>query len=178
MARTPAEPSPGWREPIRLGSTFGDDLLLRAFVARQAIGALETQEAAYPRCETDATARLLCGKHRYTLHFAPGQLPPVDAFWSITLYRASDYFLVGNPIDRYSIGDRTAGLVQDADGGLTMTIAHTAPSDATAARQLAARARRPVLLVPARLPAAAGNGRRALPVAESATPRRLNPSGA
>ncbi len=126
------EPSPGWREPIRLGSTFGDDLLLRAYVSRQAIGALETREAAYPRCETDASGALLSGEHRYTIHFEPGQLPPVDAFWSITLYRASDYFLVGNPIDRYSIGDRTAGLVPDADGGLTLTIAQTAPSDATA----------------------------------------------
>ncbi|MCB2008869.1 MAG: DUF1214 domain-containing protein, partial [Rhodoferax sp.] len=94
------------------------------------IGALETREAAYPRCETDAAGELLSGAHRYTIRFAPGQLPPVDAFWSITLYRASDYFLVPNPIERYSIGDRTAGLVFDADGGLSITIAHHAPLDA------------------------------------------------
>ncbi len=122
---------PGWRPPIRIGRSFGDDLLLRAFVSRQAIGALETREAAYPRCETDAAGAMLSGSHRYTIHFAPGQMPPVDAFWSITLYRASDCFLVPNPIERYSVGDRTPGLVYDADGGLTITIAHTAPLDAT-----------------------------------------------
>lgn len=122
----------GWRQPIRIGAGFGDDLLLRAFVSRQAIGALETREAAYPRCETDADGELLSGVHRYTIHFAPGQLPPVDAFWSITLYNASDYFLVPNPIARFAIGDRTAGLVFDADGGLTITIAHAAPRDAIA----------------------------------------------
>ena len=120
----------GWRHPIRLGQSFGDDLLLRAFISRQSIGALETREAAYPRCETDAAGELLSGAHRYTIRFAPGQLPPVDAFWSITLYRASDYFLVPNPIERYSVGDRTAGLVFDADGGLSITIAHHAPLDA------------------------------------------------
>ncbi|MCZ4315746.1 DUF1254 domain-containing protein [Comamonadaceae bacterium G21597-S1] len=122
---------PGWRNPFRLGQNFGDDLLLRAFIARQSIGALETREAAYPRCETDVAGQLLSGRHRYTIRFAPGQTPPVDAFWSITLYRASDCFLVPNPIERYSIGDRTPGLVFDTDGGLTITIAHAAPLDAT-----------------------------------------------
>jgi hypothetical protein len=121
----------GWRQPIQLGQSFGDDLLLRAFVSRQSIGALETREAAYPRCDTDADGALLSGDKRYTLRFAPDQMPPVDAFWSITLYRARDYFLVPNPIERYSIGDRTQGLVRDADGGLTITIAHAAPLDTT-----------------------------------------------
>ncbi|MEO7940141.1 MAG: DUF1254 domain-containing protein, partial [Burkholderiaceae bacterium] len=120
---------PGWRKPIQLGSHFGDALLLRAFVSRQAIGALESAEAVYPRCETDAAGALLSGAQRYTIRFAPGQLPPVNAFWSITLYRSSDYFLVGNPIDRYAIGDRTAGLIRDADGGLTLPLAHAAPTD-------------------------------------------------
>ena len=120
----------GWRQPFQLGQHYGDDLLLRAFVSRQAIGALETREAAYPRCETDADGALLSGAHRYTIRFEPGRLPPVDAFWSITLYRASDCFLVDNPIGRYAIGDRTTGLVHDADGGLTLTISHTAPADA------------------------------------------------
>ncbi|MEY2953168.1 MAG: hypothetical protein RLZZ401_1255, partial [Pseudomonadota bacterium] len=63
---------------------------------------------------------------------APGQLPPVNAFWSITMYRASDYFLVANPIDRYAIGDRTLGLVKDADGGLTLTVQHVQPLDSVA----------------------------------------------
>ena len=122
-----AAPRAGWRHPLIIGRSFGTHLLMRAFVSRQAIGALETNEAAYPRCETDATGAPLHGAHRYTLRFAPGQLPPVDAFWSITLYRSSDYFLVANMIDRYAIGDRTPGLVHDADGGLTLTIQHQPP---------------------------------------------------
>jgi hypothetical protein len=126
-------PKAGWRDPIRLGESFGSQLLLRAFVARQAIGALETREAAYPRCETDADGALLHGGARYRIRFAPGQLPPVNAFWSITLYSASDYFLVPNPIDRFAIGDRTPGLVPDADGGLTLFLQHAAP-DTEAAR--------------------------------------------
>ncbi len=122
----------GWRNPIRLDGGFGHDLLLRAFVSRQAIGALETREAAYPRCETDGEGLPLHGSQCYTIRFAPGQLPPVDAFWSITLYSAQDYFLVPNAIDRYAIGDRTHGLVPDDDGGLTLTLQHAEPRNARA----------------------------------------------
>ena len=121
-----------WKLPDYLGDSFGTHLLRRAFVARQGIGQLTTDEAAYLRCEVDADGALLNGAHSYTLHFAPGELPPVDAFWSITLYRCSDYFLVANPIERYSMGDRTEGLVRDADGGLTLTLAAHAPLEAKA----------------------------------------------
>ncbi len=120
-----------WRRPMLLGESYGTDLLRRAFVSRQAIGALATVEAAYPRCESDASGQRLHGSHGYGMRFAPGQLPPVHAFWSITLYSASDYLLVANVIDRYAIGDRTPGLVRDADGGLRLTIQHAAPLDAS-----------------------------------------------
>jgi hypothetical protein len=123
---------PAWQRPVMLGESFGADLLRRAFISRQAIGMLATVEAAYPRCETDADGARLHGGQRYTMRFAPGQLPPVNAFWSITMYRASDYFLVANPIERYAVGDRTSGLVKDADGGLTLTIQNAPPLDSTA----------------------------------------------
>ena len=123
-----ASPAAGWsRSMMSLSGGFGHDTLLRAFVARQGIGALAPEEAIYPRCETDDQGRRLSGTHRYRLRFAPGQLPPVGAFWSITLYDARDYMLVDNPIDRYAIGDRTPGLLPDADGGLSLWIAHTPP---------------------------------------------------
>ncbi len=132
-ARTDGSATPSaWRPPMLLGESFGTDLLRRAFISRQGIGALATIEAAYPRCESDATGAPLHGGKNYHMRFAPGQLPPVDAFWSITLYSAKDYFLVANPIERYAIGDRTPGLVFDADGGLTLTIQHAPPLDATA----------------------------------------------
>ena len=120
----------GWRQPMALGQNFGDDLLLRAFISRQSIGALETLEAAYPRCDTDADGLPLSGEHVYAIRFGPDQLPPVDAFWSITLYASSDCFLVPNAIERYAIGDRTSALARDPDGGLTIIIAHAAPLDA------------------------------------------------
>lgn len=133
VAAEPGAARAGWsRSMMVIGDSFGHDILARAFVARQGIGALAPQEALYPRCETDAEGQPLHGGQRYTMHFAPGQLPPVDAFWSITLYSARDYFLVANPIDRYSIGDRTPGLQHDADGGLTLTIQHQPPLDAKA----------------------------------------------
>jgi hypothetical protein len=61
------------------------------------------------------------------VRFAPGQEPPVDAFWSLTMY--SNYNLVPNPIDRYSLGDRSKGLKRDSDGGLTIYIQHESPGE-------------------------------------------------
>ena len=113
---------------MSLDGGFGHDHLLRAFIARQGIGALSPQEAIYPRCESDEQGRPLTGEHRHVLRFAPGQLPPVRAFWSITLYDSHDYMLVDNPIHRYAIGDRTPGLVQDADGGLSLCLQHAPPT--------------------------------------------------
>lgn len=132
-ARGPGAARTGWsRSMMVLGESFGHDFLARAFVARQGIGALSPAEALYPRCETDADGQPLHGTHGYRLRFPPGQLPPVNAFWSLTLYSLRDYMLVANPIDRYSIGDRTPGLQHDADGGLTLTIQHAPPLDAKA----------------------------------------------
>lgn len=123
-------PQAGWsRSMMTLADGFGHDHLLRAFVARQGIGALSPREAIYPRCETDRDGTPLHGARRYRLRFAPGQLPPVSAFWSITLYSTRDYMLVDNALDRYAIGDRTPGLVQDPDGGLTLVIQHAEPQD-------------------------------------------------
>ena len=68
--------------------------------------------------------------NRYTLTFPAGQLPPVNAFWSVTMYDAQDFYLVPNPINRYSVGDRTRGLQFDPDGGLTLAVQHEAPANA------------------------------------------------
>ncbi|MGH1562295.1 DUF1254 domain-containing protein [Mumia sp. DW29H23] len=87
-------------------------------------------EAAYLMTYVDGDGRPLDGAHTYTLRLAPP--PPVAGFWSVTMYDVPDYFLVDNPISRYSIGDRTPGLVHDADGGITLTLAHEAPEDPTA----------------------------------------------
>ena len=66
----------------------------------------------------DADGEPLDGAHATSC--GSTQPPPVDAFWSLTMYDVPDFFLVANPIDRYSIGDRTPGLVRGADGSLTI----------------------------------------------------------
>lgn len=61
------------------------------------------------------------------LHFPKGQLPPAKFFWSVTLYTLPDRFLYENPLNRYSLGDRTKGLKYDADGALTLYVGHENP---------------------------------------------------
>jgi hypothetical protein len=78
------------------------------------------EEAIYGSQQTEPDGTVLSGAHKWRMRFAPGQLPPVNEFWSITMYALPDRFLVPNPINRYSIGDRTPGLQYDADGGLTL----------------------------------------------------------
>jgi hypothetical protein len=78
------------------------------------------EEAIYASQQTEPDGKVLDGGHDWVLHFAPGQWPPVAGFWSITMYGLPERFLVPNPINRFSIGDRTPGLKADADGGLTI----------------------------------------------------------
>ena len=75
----------------------------------------------------DADGRALDGSQRYELRFETP--PPCGAFWSVTMYDATDFFLVENPIGRYSIGDRTPGLAFGDDGSLTIALQHDAPAD-------------------------------------------------
>jgi hypothetical protein len=85
------------------------------------------REAVYPVTDTDSRGRKLSGTYRYRLHFAPGRLPPVRAFWSLTMY-GPDRFLVDNPIDRYAVGNRTPGLTRNADGSLDVYIQRDPPA--------------------------------------------------
>lgn len=88
-------------------------------------------EAAYIMTYVDGDGEQLTGDRTYTLRLDPP--PPVSAFWSLTMYSVPDFFLVENPIARYSIGDRTPGLIRDGDGALTITISHEPPLDEKAA---------------------------------------------
>ncbi|MEV7202400.1 DUF1254 domain-containing protein [Streptomyces griseoluteus] len=119
----------GWRYPPPQMGRFGDDFLRRA--AEQSlvgVAANDPEEAVYLAAFHDADgAKLSTG--RYELRFGPGSLPPVDAFWSLTVY-GEDRNLVPNPIGRYSIGDRTKGLVMDADGSLTIRLQPDSPGAA------------------------------------------------
>ncbi|MET7380221.1 DUF1254 domain-containing protein [Streptomyces sp. NPDC005526] len=116
----------GWRYPPPEAGRFGDDFLRRAGEqALVGIAVNDPAEAVYLVAFHDGQgAKLSTG--RYELRFEPGALPPVDAFWSLTVY-AEDRNLVPNPIDRYSIGDRTPGLVTGPDGSLTIHLQPEAP---------------------------------------------------
>ncbi|WPN49290.1 DUF1254 domain-containing protein [Pseudomonas sp. P8_241] len=120
----------GWlRSPTNVGK-FGDDDLTRAAVAWRYIYANDPVEALYPMALRDAQGQLLDGQHAYRLHFPAGQLPPVNAFWSLTLYDGKTQLLAANPIQRYALGDRSPGLQYDADGGLTLILQPDAPKTA------------------------------------------------
>lgn len=118
-----------WVMPALLTESFGTDYRTRARIALGYIGALCSAEAVYPMAYEDATGEPLSGAHRYRLRYAPGTLPPVDAFWSLTMYRTADFMLVANALDRYAIGDRSQHLRWDDDGGLALAIQHEPPSD-------------------------------------------------
>ena len=119
----------GWEILGNWVGRFGTRYLGRAIVARDLLGANTPQQAIYPIADTDVTGQALNGSHRYTIRFAKGSLPPVNAFWSVTMYDASDY-LYANPLGRYAIGDRTPSLHYGRDGSLTLYVQHAQPASA------------------------------------------------
>jgi hypothetical protein len=131
----------GWTYGERHLGNFGDDYLYRAATALTALGALMPGEAVYVSCAVDAERRPLSGAQHYTLTFPADGLPPARAFWSLSAYEVMPEgraFFVENPIDRYSIGDRTPGLTRGADGSLTLYIQRERPPDERAANWLPA----------------------------------------
>lgn len=133
----------GWTYGERHLGNFGDDYLYRAATALNGLGALMPGEAVYASCTVDAQGQPLTGAHRYALAFPAGGLPPARAFWSLSIYevtRDGRAFFIDNPIGRYAIGDRTPGLVRDADGGLTILIQREQPHGERAANWLPAPA--------------------------------------
>ncbi|MEK1941607.1 MAG: DUF1254 domain-containing protein [Pseudomonas sp.] len=119
----------------KVDSLFGDraflanNYLRRATGTQVGIGANSREEALYPIYEKDANGQPLDGgKHRYTLRFANGKLPPVNAFWSLTMYDLPSQLLVKNPLNRYLINSpMLPDLKSDADGGLTLYIQADSP---------------------------------------------------
>jgi hypothetical protein len=97
--------------------------LTRAAAAYFGLWGNDLEEAYYPETTLDADGDELDGsKHSYVLHFNADKLPPVKAFWSLTMYKLPEQLLVENEIDRYKIGDATEGLQYNADGSLDLYI--------------------------------------------------------
>jgi hypothetical protein len=108
---------------------FHGDWLKRAAVAKAGIYANDPVEATYPLTRIDATGEPLDGsKHNYTLTFPAGQLPPVNAFWSVTMYDGKTQLLIKNPINRYLINSpMLPNMKKNADGSLTLYIQKDSP---------------------------------------------------
>jgi hypothetical protein len=118
----------GWRYPPAEEGRFGDDFLRRgADQSPAGITANDPAEAVYLVNFSDAQGAKLSPRGRYELRFGAGDLPPVDSFWSLAAYTEQDMNLIPNPAHRYSVGDRTPGLAQDPDGGLTIPSAARTP---------------------------------------------------
>jgi hypothetical protein len=121
----------GWR----VGAPFGNrdfyhgDFLRRAAAAMAGIYGNDADEAMYPATTRDGIGALLDGsKHNYTLTFANGSYPPVNAFWSVTMYDGKTQLLIDNPINRYLINSpMLPGLKKNADGSLTIYIQKDPP---------------------------------------------------
>lgn len=117
----------GWSYTQANIGRYGNDFLYRAGVTRMGLMANDPVEAAYLALYEDSEGTALNGQNGYSLRFDADKLPPARAFWSVTIYDRKTYKLVQNVADRFSIGDRTAGLEYAADGSLTINIAHNPP---------------------------------------------------
>src|SRR5262249_29236299 len=114
----------GWGFTTKTG-LYGTDYLMRALVTAIGLGANRPQDAVYPTSLKDADDRPYNGADKYVMRFAKGQLPPVEGFWSLTMYDAS-YFFVSNPLNRYSISPRQ-NLKSNPDGTVDLYIQKDSP---------------------------------------------------
>lgn len=115
----------GWQMNTDTMGVYGNYYLKRAIVALAGLGANQPDDAIYPLLLADADGQPLNGEHNYVMHFTREELPPVGAFWSITMYDAEG-FQAANPIDRFAIGDRDA-LRYNADGSLDIYMQRASP---------------------------------------------------
>ena len=115
----------GWDVLPANTANFGTDYLWRALVALVGLGANLPADAVYPHAIADSDGQPLTGANRYEIRFAKGEAPPVNAFWSLTMYDSKQRF-VKNPIRRYAIGDRNT-LATNADGSTTIYLQADSP---------------------------------------------------
>lgn len=117
----------GWQMNTDTMGVYGNYYLKRAIVAMVGLGANQPQDAVYPLNVFDANGKPMEGQNNYVLHFDKNELPPVEAFWSITMYDAEG-FQVANKLDRFAIGDRDS-LKYNSDGSLDIYIQNDSPED-------------------------------------------------
>jgi hypothetical protein len=140
----------GWLYPKPTLGDFGQDYLYRAQVAVAGLAALPPAEAMYLRAVNPQGSPLFDSAVPWRLHFPAQALPPVDSFWSLSMYEATpdgQFFFTPNALGRYAIGDRSAGLQRGADGALDLWIQRGDPGEARRANWLPAPDGKPFSLV-------------------------------
>jgi hypothetical protein len=115
----------GWNLATDNIGTYGTSYYRRAIIALGGLGANLPEDAIYPTAFVDGSGQPLTGAHKYVLHFAKGQTPPANAFWSITMYD-KDGFQVPNPINRFALGDRDP-LKLNPDGSFDIYVQAESP---------------------------------------------------
>lgn len=115
----------GWQVPADTMGVYGNFYLKRAALALVGLGSNPPEDAIYPLAFTDGEGKPLTGEGSYVLHFDAQGLPPVEAFWSVTMYD-QEGFQVPNPLGRCALGDRDP-LRYNADGSLDLFIQHDNP---------------------------------------------------
>jgi hypothetical protein len=115
----------GWQMNTDTMGIYGNYYLKRAMVALFGLGANQPDDAIYPTNISDADGNPVMAENNYVLHFGKDELPPVDAFWSLTMYD-TEGFQVANPINRFAIGDRDP-LTFNTDGSLDLYIQNENP---------------------------------------------------
>ena len=134
-----AETVDGWIYSRPSIGDFGTDYLYRAAIAVWGLAALPPVEAVYVRAAGPGPTASFDGTRPHRLRFPPGGLPPVGAFWSLSLYEvlpSGELYFFDHPLQRYAIGDRTPGLVRGTDGSLEIRIAADDPGAALRANWL------------------------------------------
>ncbi|QLY28806.1 DUF1254 domain-containing protein [Nocardia huaxiensis] len=117
-------PANGWNVARTGMGTYGTDYDQRALVAYSGLGANLPEDAIYPATRIDATGANLTSDRNYVLHFAADEIPPVRAFWSLTMYNDKGFF-VANPINRYAV--RGEQMHKNSDGSLDVYIQRENP---------------------------------------------------
>lgn len=115
----------GWQIMTHTMGVYGIDYLKRAVIAQILLSANQPEDAVYPLIITDADGKTPVGQNDYVLHFASDALPPVGAFWSLSMYDGAG-FQVANPINRFAIGSRDP-LRRNPDGSVDLLIQHANP---------------------------------------------------
>ena len=114
----------GWAYTTKAG-TYGTSYLQRALVTAIGLGANRPQDAIYPTSTGPDIVKKYSGEKKYVMRFEKGHLPPVDGFWSLTMYDA-DYFFVANPLNRYTLSQRNK-LKVNPDGSVDLLIQNESP---------------------------------------------------